>query len=190
MKVACPFSGAAAYHDGKPYEACDAFNAALLAELRLDRPDLLITSQFANSGRLANHVSPNEDDMVEGLVTRWSEVRSWGTKIVVLVDNPVPNGIERPVDDCILENAADVSKCAFDRARGVSASGAPAQRAAAARVPETQLLDLTEYICPRDTCAPVIGDVLVYRQGSHITATYARTLLPMFVRKLEAALAN
>ena len=45
-------------------------------------------------------------------------------------------------------------------------------------------LDLTDYICPDRTCEPVIGNVLVYRQGSHITKTYIDTLAPFLGKQL------
>jgi hypothetical protein len=40
------------------------------------------------------------------------------------------------------------------------------------------VLDLTELFCPDGFCAPVIGNVLVYHDNSHITVAYARTLAP------------
>lgn len=36
----------------------------------------------------------------------------------------------------------------------------------------------------------VIGEVLVWRQGSHITATYTSSLAPVLGRQLDAALAE
>lgn len=43
---------------------------------------------------------------------------------------------------------------------------------------EFDLVDLTDQVCPTATCLPVIGEVLVYRQSHHLTATYAATLAP------------
>lgn len=188
-KAGCPFSAAVPVYSGKPVAGCTAFNEELLKQLRVMKPDMLITSQLDNSGILPNHTLPNTDDMVEGLVDRWSEVHTWGTKIVVILDNPSPTGVG-PIESCLLQNWNDSSKCAFDRTRGIAESAAPAQQAAAVRVPGTYVLDLTDYICPRDRCPPVIGDVLIYRQGTHVTATYAQTLLPVFMTKLQLALEN
>ena len=55
---------------------------------------------------------------------------------------------------------------------------------AAAREAGLPFVDLTEFICPSADCPPVIGNVLVYRQGSHLTKTYVETMAP----RLEAAL--
>ncbi len=40
------------------------------------------------------------------------------------------------------------------------------------------LADLTEYVCPEGTCPAAIGNILTYRDKSHITATYSATLAP------------
>jgi hypothetical protein len=73
-------------------------------------------------------------------------------------------------------------QCAFGRKEGIVRSAAPAQRGAAGD--GVHLIDLNDYICPTARCAPVIGDVMVYRQGSHLTNTYARTLAPELTRQL------
>jgi hypothetical protein len=38
--------------------------------------------------------------------------------------------------------------------------------------------------CPGKMCPAVIGDVLVYRKGSHLTATYVLTLTPWLAEHL------
>ena len=39
-------------------------------------------------------------------------------------------------------------------------------------------------VCLEKTCPAVIGDALVYRNGSHLTATYVRTLTPWLAERL------
>ena len=45
-------------------------------------------------------------------------------------------------------------------------------------MPRAHLVDVTSLFCTDDACPPVIGNVLVYRDTSHITASYAATLTP------------
>ncbi|WP_157210003.1 SGNH hydrolase domain-containing protein [Nocardioides aequoreus] len=40
------------------------------------------------------------------------------------------------------------------------------------------LIDLTAQICDAAWCYPVVGDVIVYRDGSHLSAEYATMLAP------------
>jgi hypothetical protein len=46
------------------------------------------------------------------------------------------------------------------------------------------LIDPTPVVCLEKTCPAVIGDVLVYRNGAHLTATYVRTLTPWLDKQL------
>jgi hypothetical protein len=48
-------------------------------------------------------------------------------------------------------------------------------------------VDINDAICPTERCAAVIGNVLIYRQGSHLTATYVATLTPRLASAFTAA---
>ena len=57
----------------------------------------------------------------------------------------------------------------------------------AVRLPgNVTVLDLNDLICEPAVCSPVVGNVLVYWDGSHIGATFMRTLAP----ELDARLAE
>jgi hypothetical protein len=49
-------------------------------------------------------------------------------------------------------------------------------------------VDFTDYVCEPTTCPPIIGNVYVYRDFNHPTATYMRTLSPIVEERLLAAL--
>lgn len=49
---------------------------------------------------------------------------------------------------------------------------------------------MLDQICPTATCLPVIGGVLVYRQGSHLTATYVASTTPVFETRLQQLIAS
>ena len=74
------------------------------------------------------------------------------------------------------------SRCAFARAAAVGRRGDRRGRARACR---GEVIDPTGRFCLRDVCPAVIGDVLVYRNTGHITATYAATLAPWLERRLS-----
>ncbi len=84
--------------------------------------------------------------------------------------------------------ASDLRECGFDRQEAIDRSSAKLYLQAHKAVPSSTLIDIREFICPEDTCAPVIGNVLVYRQTTHITNTYVETLLPVLEPKLLAAI--
>jgi hypothetical protein len=47
------------------------------------------------------------------------------------------------------------------------------------------MIDLFDTICPTEQCPPVVGNVLIYRKGSHLTATYVKTLTPHVAQALS-----
>ena len=48
----------------------------------------------------------------------------------------------------------------------------------------SRYVDLTRYFCDSRTCFPVIGGALVYKDATHITSVYGRTLGPYLLRAL------
>jgi hypothetical protein len=146
-------------------------------------PDVVVTTNRVNEA-LAD---PDDKDsrtseaMVEGIVESWQRLREADIPVVSILDNPSP-GIS--VYECVAENIDDLAECTFDRTTGIESSSAPGHQEAAERVPGTRTIDVRDSICPQPTCVPVIGNVLVYRQTSHITNTYALTLEPVLAEKL------
>ena len=125
--------------------------------------------------------------MVSGLASYWSELEEAGIDVVALLDNPHPHGL--PVGEteaymCVAELAEHLDRCAFERASAAATSGAVAQTAAAERVKGVNALDMNDLLCNVDVCPAVIGGVMVYRQGSHITDTYVTSMTPVLADRL------
>lgn len=168
LKSSCTFTSSGAKED------CNAFGRSAVAAMRKRPPDILVTSQ-GSGGR---------GDRVDGMVDVLSQVQQMGTKVVVLADNPTPPSSK--VYDCVDAHPGDYLACAFPATDGArEGSGTPALTAAAKGV-GVPVLDLNPWMCPErsDVCPAVIDGTLLYRQGTHITASYARTLTPMIYRYL------
>lgn len=182
-KSACAFSSGMQLAKGEPYTSCADWNTNVAALVLDEQPDLVLTTNRVNKAlEDATDVdSRSEESMVDAIAERWAELSEADIPVVSILDNPSP-GIS--VYECVAENMDDLSACAFDRQTGVAASSAPGHQEAAERVPGTQLIDIRGSICPDTQCAPVIGNVLVYRQSSHITDTYAMTLKPVLEAEL------
>jgi hypothetical protein len=69
---------------------------------------------------------------------------------------------------------------------GFRLSDAPAR--AAAELPGVSLVDLSRFYCAATVCPMVIGNVAVYYDTTHMTATYNRTLGPYLGERLLTAL--
>jgi peptidoglycan/LPS O-acetylase OafA/YrhL len=187
-KSMCAFTDAVVGRGKGAYPECMALNVELMKVLAANPPLAVITSQVAATALPSLAAQERTSDaMVSGLESRWRKVRALGSEVIVILDNPHPRGGLR-VYECLLEHPEDQSRCAFSRKKGREQSAAPVQLRAAERVPGVHVVDLTDYLCPSRRCAPVIGDVLVYRQGSHITNAYAKTLAPKLTQELAEIL--
>ncbi|MBM9460647.1 acyltransferase [Nocardioides sp. zg-536] len=174
--------------DGNPNPSCDDWSQRSLAEILDLRPDLVVT---VTRWSVAMPGGPYDEDtpltrkaMVDGLVHHWQALRDAGIAVAPIVDNPGLSN--RP--ECVQENLDDLRKCAFDMARQSKGSGAAAQLEAAERVEGVRPVDMNDLACPDGrTCPAVIGNVIVYRSGTHISDTYAETLTPMLGERMAAA---
>ncbi|MCA5892733.1 acyltransferase [Isoptericola sp. NEAU-Y5] len=186
-KSACGFHDGMQVNKGEPYESCAAWNDAVFDELVALDPDLVLTSQRVNDvlADPSDVESRSVDAMVDAQVRRWTALTDADIPLVVILDNPNPQGLT--VYECVAENPDDLAACTFDRDQGIKESGAAAQAPAAEQVPGTQVVDMAPEICPGEECVPVIGNVLVYRQTSHLTDTYAQTLIDPLREQLVPA---
>ncbi|MGP3535458.1 acyltransferase family protein [Microbacterium sp. RD1] len=187
-KSGCGFSdGLRELPDGVPYVACPQYNQALTEQLIELAPDVVITSQRHSSAFLPGTTEYSRDEMRDALVRTWTALEDHGIDVITVLDNPSPSDVEPgggEVYKCVTE-VDDLADCAFDRQVGLDRSGSVALLAAARKVPAIDVVDLTDAFCDETSCPPVIGDVLVYRQGSHLTNTYVRSLEPILDARLE-----
>jgi len=182
FKAACSLTDALTEVEGKPYVTCRDWRDAVLKRLAANPPSIVVTSQLFRTAYDSKNV-PSEQAMVDGLRTTWSRITAMGSKIVVIGDN-APSGFE--VYECVEKNPGALSKCAFSRNRYAQSAG-PVQRRATEGLKSVFFIDLSDAICPTTQCAPIIGHVLIYRDNSHITATYVRTLTPRLADALTKA---
>lgn len=178
-KGACGFHSAMLHVRGRVYTECHEWNRGVLKRLLESiRPDYVLTSQVRSRSGMPGS---KKNDLVPALIEWWTQLEDNGIDVIALADNPHP---KKNVYECLERNPQDMTRCTFPRRRG---DGTPALKKAASTMGNVDFIDLSYAICPTRRCAPVIGNVLVYRQGSHITRTYAETLAPRLERALKKA---
>jgi hypothetical protein len=78
------------------------------------------------------------------------------------------------VSDCVELHGQDAPECVRTRAETLATISPTDLLVNPPR--NVHFVDLTDFFCPGTSCLPVIGNVMVYRTGAHVTGTYARTL--------------
>lgn len=168
-KSGCLFSA------GGQYQSCDEWNVRVMRELTRLRPDAVFTT--------ATRVPRGEEDVPGGYLEHWRQLDELDIPVLGVRDVPRP--------------MVDVPDCVETHGRHSLECGAPATQYGLDRSSEltsrddlpdnVHYFDLSELFCPDGYCAPVIGNVLVYHDNSHLTATYARTLAPFLGDEVIAA---
>lgn len=172
-KGGCPFIGAEIMVNGLPSQACADWNASVKTELLgLERPDILIVTH--STYPVAGDDPRNfETTMVREMRSMWTEMVDAGVPVVVIRDTPI---LDVDVPECVSENLDALAACATPRSTALSRGGGPAQEEAVQGLSAVRLIDINDWICPTESCAPVIGGVLVWRDRHHLTATYSNSL--------------
>lgn len=174
-KSACLFSVEPRVVADEPYTSCDEWNENVMAELARRRPDAVLTT--------STRVSRTREITPDGYIGRWRTLDDLGIRVLAIRDIPRP---QRDVPDCVERYGASATICGNDP--DVYGLDLPAAVAERADIPDNvDFLDLTRFLCTSDLCPAVIGNVLVYHDASHLTATYARTLAPFLGEAVLAA---
>ncbi|ROR43934.1 acyltransferase family protein [Kitasatospora cineracea] len=179
-KSSCAFADTVAVLNDRPYKSCADWNKKAMAKILELRPAMVLTSQNSAhaladaSGSGAGDLPPMRD----GLERSWTKLQKAGIPVTVLLNNV--NGVPSPVYECVAKNKSKLSACAFDS----NYETAQLQTELAKKV-GAGVIDLNPMICPGGRCPAVIGSALVYRDGSHITATYVKTLVPALQDRLK-----
>ncbi|MCD0444439.1 acyltransferase [Glycomyces sp. A-F 0318] len=156
------------------YTSCAAWNDAVVAEIGAMRPDLVFT-YGSRVGYEAYETFPDYTD-------RYEQLLATGAQVAVVRDTPSPR-FDVPM--CVDLHGPASPECAVDRGDYFEEDAF-----ASLAVPDgVAKIDLTDYICEAESCPPVVGNVLVYRDDAHLTNTYAATLGPYLEAALAAVLA-
>ena len=172
----------------REYSQCDAWREDSLRRIEQGDPKTALVVMSGDTAYTPYGSSGEElgggagaSAMEAGYVASLNRIHRAGLSTVVIRDTPVSAS---DVPGCVSEDLQDLESCAFPRDRDRTKEF---DARAAAAVPGTHLIDLNTEICPKELCRAVIGDALVFRDKSHLTATFARTLAPGIERRLKKA---
>ncbi|WP_270070762.1 acyltransferase family protein [Streptomonospora mangrovi] len=175
-KSSCGFTSATLWLSDKnrDYTECVEYNDAVVRELTGElRPDLVFTSS-STMADLSGAESKSQDraEIAAGMASLWEPLEEAGSELVVIRDTPK----SRPrLPECVARHTRAPGECANTQAEAF-AEDDPQVIAAEETDADVTLVDLTDEFCVGGTCPPVIGNVLVYRDSHHLTATYSRLL--------------
>lgn len=180
-KNSCSFAWPTGESKSLRVESCNKWNEKVIDLLLAEPPNAVVTtgSVVLSSGS----VPASLNEAIDRTARSYQALSDAGIPVVVLLDNPEP---DQEIPDCVAANLNQLEVCSFGLQPGLDRSGQAIQLGAAERAGIDTVVDLTDAICltSSDTCPAVIGDVLLYRQGSHLTNTYVLTLVRVMSNRL------
>lgn len=183
LKMGCPLTTEQmplVMGDNRPYPKCREWNERVMAKLIADRPDFV----FTTSTRPWN-IKPG-DTMPGTYIGIWETLSKNDIPILAMRDTPwlVRDGKPFQPADC-LAKGGDAVSCGIKRSQVLSERNQTLDFTE--RFPLMKVLDMSDAVCRQDICRAVEGNVLVYHDAHHLSATYMRTLAAELGRQLGAA---
>jgi peptidoglycan/LPS O-acetylase OafA/YrhL len=162
----------------EPDHDCAAFPAWAIDQVRQLKPDLVVVSSTGTDGGVyrddGTYVTDQKavtEAIAKGFGDLFQQLRPLTDRLVLLDDIPRVHGI---MSDCLASYPRSLGECLSwpyaDRAAQTRAVGKAADALGVERIRTDQ------WFCARGKCPAVVGDIVSYRDTSHMTNEYAESL--------------
>lgn len=172
-KPACPAPAITFWHqpEGGGFTACDRFRAYAEGQIQAEHPDLVLVTSESYAQKDGTDQRVTAARWQSGLTRTLAALRRSGARVIVIGDTPV---LAQSPPECVAAHAGNLVDCFTTRAAATARVWTGADQAAA-RATGSGYISVVPWLCSR-VCTPVIGNVLVYRNRFHLTATYSRMM--------------
>jgi peptidoglycan/LPS O-acetylase OafA/YrhL len=175
------------------YTECAAWRSAVLARIaRLPRVDTVLVgrnyaqfSKLVDASRRMLPAPAAAAAWAAGAARTLAALHSSARSVVLLRDTP------RPITDtpaCLSRHPGAAERCGYPRAGHLALDAAVyASERAAVAADGVRVVDLGDLVCATDPC-PVVSTsgAIMFRDGHHLTATFARERTPAVAQRLLA----
>ena len=165
------------FQNDKAQEGCVEFTARSIAAMKEHGTQLVLVTAYPKPVPLAGVSEDNQDEVYSMMNAELlAELVDNGMNVLVIRDTPRPESF---AVDCVARHLHNVSAC--DGLRSDWLYPDPLFEAAVNTAdPRITALDFTDALCDEQTCAVVVGGIIVYFDHHHLTSTFAHTLRPYY----------
>lgn len=183
LKMGCPLTTAEVpiiAGSLEPYPECRTWIDTAMAGLIADRPDYVFTTTTRP------YTDAPGDFVPDNYLGIWDRFDDNNISVLGLRDTPwmFRDGALFSPPDC-LASGGDADSCGLPRSDALNERNPALDYDD--RYPLLTLLDLSDAVCSPDMCRAVEGNVLVYHDEHHLSATYVRSMIDELARQLAAA---
>ncbi|WP_432489333.1 acyltransferase family protein [Kineococcus sp. SYSU DK018] len=165
----------------REYTECVLWREQTKGRIEQLQPDVVVVGQSDTvPGDVSNTLWA---DASASLVQEFS--RELAVPTFYMLDTPAPSG---SVPDCVAGHLEDIGACVVKREDATPWDNRQQQVAETLAAAGAHAINPFDWFCGASDCPAVVGNILVYRDGSHMSATYSEYLAPMteqlFVERL------
>jgi len=164
-------------------EKCRTWLKNVLTEIQSSEYSLVVISGYTNREDL---VDESPDGFINNITELHSALTINSQKVIYLADSPGPL-LHVPI--CLSANIQTVQNCNFEREEAINEQTAEILKGVWSSE-TSRFVDLTDWFCTSQICPVVIGNMVVYRDISHISSVYALALTNVLMNELEISLAS
>ena len=185
VKKACPTAEIPTDKDPNRTD-CVPWREDVIAQIGQLRPALVVMSAYRY--KQVGSAAGRDPDTVwsEGLDLTVSKVRPLTDQLLLLGDSATPLD---DVPSCLAGNLSNAQACMNSREGAVRPSRLAVERDVALKY-DADFIPTSDWMCTDTYCPVIVGNVLMYRDNSHITATASVFLAPYIDAALQSVLAG
>ena len=160
----------------REFRNCGAWRDAVRTYMREQSVDVVFVSEHYGLLSADNHQAISANDWNDHLPALVASLRADGIEPIVIGDSPDPN---TTVPDCVAAHTHHIGQCAASEYNSEDVAVVEAIRSITAAA-GAGFIEPGEWVCADDgRCPAVIGDILVYRDGNHLTDTVTQWIAPL-----------
>lgn len=178
-KSSCPSVDIPKLEDGVPYVACETWRNNVQDEIDRTQPDIIVLANYARSPGFSDGPE-HAEEWERGLISTMSEFPE-AAEVYVIADSP---NLPATPAVCLSAHLSQAQACGVSRDEAIDAEINAAEAEAVTTAGET-FVDLTDFICSAERCDPITGNLLIFRDGNHLTPQFSAGLADELADELD-----
>ena len=181
LKMGCPLTAEAEpKQSGVPYPQCREWVDKVMPMIIADKPDAV----FTNTTRPRDN-EPG-DWVPDDYLPIFAQFAQAGIPVLGMRDSPWPHNGSGAINtpDCLSKSSNE--ECSTTREWALEPTDPTL--GIVQEFPNVHPIDVSDGICDPTMCPAVVGNIIVYKDWHHLSATFIRSLIPELQRQMQAAL--
>ncbi len=146
---------------------CVAWRAKVVEQLMIAKPTMVVMSSAPYDPGSSDVGKDSDTVWRRGLTATLQQVRPTTDKLLIIGDTPLPI---HQIPNCLSKQPRNVRGCIAPRKDSVDVSRVQLERDIAAEN-DASFVSVSNWLCGTTECPVIIGNMILYRDNNHISAT-------------------